>query len=168
MCLGVPADSGNGQPTVSAGARQGATRASWTGDSVTALIVDDNALFRDCAVEYLSRDPAFKVQGAGDGHEALRIMALLQPDIVILDLRMQGLDGFDVCRLIRKSAGEKRIHVVILTGFASDEIVESAKSCGADLCLAKPIELADLRRAMMMLARGDDQDGGSGQPAELA
>jgi CheY-like chemotaxis protein len=132
------------------------------------LVVDDNALFLESAVEYLAHDPELRVQGAADGLEALRVMNHLRPDVVVLDLMMYGLSGFDLCRLIKKTMGEKKIHVVILSGFTSSEVIENAKACGADLCLAKPIGLGDLRTAMMTLARGESQDGGSGQPAGLA
>jgi CheY-like chemotaxis protein len=148
-----------------ASARTSASSEAANGDSLAVLVVDDNALFLESAVEYLARDPALKVQGAADGHEALRAIKQLRPDAVILDLMMQGLNGFDVCRLIRRSSGEKKVHIVILSGFASKDVIENAKACGADLCLAKPIELAHLRRAIMTLTRGEGQDGGGGHPA---
>ena len=151
-----------------ASAQTGAPSELASGSPLAVLVVDDNALFLESAVGYLARDPVLKVRGAADGHEALRALNELKPDVVVLDLMMQGLNGFDVCRLIRKSAGERKIHVVILSGFASQDVIEMARTCGADLCLAKPIELGDLRRAMMTLARGEGQDGGSGQPAGLA
>jgi CheY-like chemotaxis protein len=139
-----------------------------SGGSLAVLVVDDNAVFLESAVEYLARDSTLKVQGAADGHEALRAMNQLRPDVVVLDLMMQGLNGFDICRLIKKSVGEKKVHVLILSGFASKDAIDTARNCGADLCLAKPIRLGDLKNAMMTLARGAGQDGGSGHPAGLA
>jgi excisionase family DNA binding protein len=132
--------------------------------TLRVLVVDDDATFRESAVEYLSRQPNIKVRQAADGFAAGRQVSEFQPHVVILDLLMAGMDGFEVCRNIKASPRSRQMRVLVLTGYATAENIEKAKEAGADLCMAKPVGLDELRDAVLRLARGASDDERKSQP----
>lgn len=125
--------------------------------TLRVLVVDDDATFRESAVEFLGRQPNVKVRQAVDGFAAGRQVSEFQPHVIILDLLMAGMDGFEVCRNIKASPRSRQTRVLVLTGYATAENIEKAKESGADLCMAKPVGLDELRDAVLRLARGDGE-----------
>jgi len=113
------------------------------------LAVDDEAVWLDGVVEFLSRDTRLDVRGARNGFVAGRTVAEFHPDVVILDLLMPGLDGFQVCRDIRSSKRSRHTRIIVLTGFPTEANLKHARECGADECLAKPIELDELHEHVL-------------------
>jgi excisionase family DNA binding protein len=128
------------------------------------LVVDDDNTFRESCVEFLAREPHTKVRQAANGFDAGRQLAEFQPHVVILDLCMPGLDGFAVCRQIRSSPRTRDTCVLVLTGFATDENLKRAQAEGADITLAKPIDMDELRKIVVELGRGESNGprGGRG------
>lgn len=109
------------------------------------LIVDDEPGIREVLAEHLGHhDTPYEVLTAADGFEAGRLMATFRPDIVLLDLRMPGLDGFQVCRAIKADPETSGTTVIAMTGYYSMETEARVLECGAIRCLAKPIEPAIL------------------------
>jgi len=105
------------------------------------LVVDDEPAIRDVIAENLSRRPnSYDVMTAADGFEAGRLVATFRPDAVLLDLRMPGLDGFQVCRTIKGDSETAWTVVIAMTGYHTPETEARILECGADRCLAKPIE----------------------------
>ena len=105
------------------------------------LVVDDEAAIRDVIAESLARRTApYEVMTAADGFEAGRLVATFRPDIVLLDLRMPGLDGFQVCRTIKGDSETAAIVVIAMTGYHTAETEARIVECGAVRCLSKPIE----------------------------
>jgi excisionase family DNA binding protein len=105
------------------------------------LVVDDEAAIRDILSESLANRPnPYEVSSAADGFEAGRLVATFRPDVVLLDLRMPGLDGFQVCRTIKADPETASIIVVAMTGYHTPETEARIVECGAVRCLAKPIE----------------------------
>jgi excisionase family DNA binding protein len=105
------------------------------------LVVDDEANIRDVIAEHLSsRANAYEVLTAADGFEAGRLVVTFRPDVVLLDLRMPGLDGFQVCRTIKADPGTASTCVIAMTGYHTPETEARILECGALRCLAKPIE----------------------------
>lgn len=105
------------------------------------LVVDDEAAIRDIFAESLSHRPTpFDVMTAADGFEAGRLVATFRPDVVLLDLRMPGLDGFQVCRTIKSDSESTSTIVIAMTGYHTHETEARIVECGAVRCLAKPIE----------------------------
>lgn len=103
------------------------------------LIVDDDAAIRDGLKETLEAS-GFKIDVASDGFEA-GIMAIQNdPALIILDLKMQGLDGFSACRLIKTNPHLKDIKILILTGYPSSGNVDKISKLGADRLVTKPID----------------------------
>jgi len=109
------------------------------------LVVDDEASIREVIAEHLGSRPAdFEVMSAADGFEAGRLMATFRPDVVLLDLRMPGLDGFQICRTIKADPETSSTIVIAMTGFYSPETESRVLECGAVKCFAKPVEPATL------------------------
>jgi excisionase family DNA binding protein len=105
------------------------------------LVVDDEAGIRNVIAESLShRSNSYEVMTAADGFEAGRLVATFRPDVVLLDLRMPGLDGFQVCRTIKGDAETASTVVIAMTGYHTHETETRIVECGAIRCLAKPIE----------------------------
>ena len=105
------------------------------------LVVDDEAGIRDVLSEHLAtHTPAYEVLTASDGFEAGRLVATFRPEIVLLDLRMPGLDGFQICRTIKADPDSSSTIVIAMTGFYSPETEARILECGAVRCFAKPFE----------------------------
>ena len=113
----------------------------------TVVIAEDEALIRMDLAEMLT-DEGYDVVGqAGDGVKAIELAESLQPDLVILDVKMPVLDGIAAA----ESIARKRIApVVILTAFSQRELVERARDAGAMAYLVKPFTQSDLVPAIEM------------------
>jgi response regulator NasT len=109
------------------------------------LVAEDEALIRLDLVEML-REEGYNVVGeAGDGERAIELARELQPDLVILDVKMPKLDGIDAAAAI---AAERIAPVVMLTAFSQRELVERARDAGAMAYLVKPFSKSDLTPAI--------------------
>jgi excisionase family DNA binding protein len=109
------------------------------------LVVDDEASIREVIAEHLStRANSYEVLTAADGFEAGRLVATFRPDVVLLDLRMPGLDGFQICRTIKADPETASTVVIAMTGFYSPEAEARVLECGAIRCFAKPVDPATL------------------------
>ncbi|HEY6423752.1 MAG TPA: response regulator [Pseudonocardiaceae bacterium] len=105
------------------------------------LVAEDEALIRLDLVEMLSEEGYAVVGEAADGEQAVVQAELLQPDLVIMDVKMPKMDGIDAASII----AERRIApVVILTAFSQRELVERARDAGAMAYLVKPFGRKDL------------------------
>jgi excisionase family DNA binding protein len=109
------------------------------------LVVDDESSIREVLAEHLSKrtDP-YEVLTAADGFEAGRLVATFRPDVVLLDLRMPGLDGFQVCRTIKADPDTAGTTVIAMTGYYSPETEARILECGALRCFAKPVDASTL------------------------
>ncbi len=122
--------------------------------SVRVLIADDQALVRGGFRMILEAKEDMEVVGeAGDGSEAVAMVERLQPDVVLMDVRMPGVDGIEATRRIADSGSAARI--VILTTYDVDEYVFSALRAGASGFLLKDVRPAELTEAVRVIARGD-------------
>ena len=112
------------------------------------LVVDDEASICELIAEHLSSRPEnpCEVSTASDGFEAGRLVATFRPEVVILDLRMPGLDGFQVCKTIKADPETAATMVVAMTGYHTPETEARILECGAIRCFAKPVEPAALAR----------------------
>jgi DNA-binding NarL/FixJ family response regulator len=122
--------------------------------SVRVLIADDQALVRGGFRMILEAKEDMEVVGeAGDGAEAVALVERMQPDVVLMDVRMPGVDGIEATRRIAASGNSARI--VILTTYDVDEYVFSALRAGASGFLLKDVRPAELTDAVRVIARGD-------------
>ncbi len=109
------------------------------------LIIDDERDLAETLAEGLRQmTPGLKVDTAHDGFEGGFKASSLRPDVILLDLMMPGIDGFEVCRLLKREAATRHIRIVAMTGYPSDENVRNILAAGAERCLAKPLRLPAL------------------------
>ncbi|MEV4615760.1 response regulator transcription factor [Kitasatospora sp. NPDC049258] len=122
--------------------------------TVRVLLVDDQPLVRAALQMVITDAPDLVVVGeAGSGAEAVRLAAEARPDVVVMDIRMPGMDGIEATRLIMQSAGPAR--VIVLTTFDDDDHVYAALRAGASGFLVKDMALEDILAAVRVVAAGD-------------
>lgn len=129
------------------------------------LLVDDEPAIVQLARLYLERE-GFRVQEAGDGETALQAVAKLQPALVVLDVMLPGLDGFEVCRRLRTA--DNSVAIIMLT--ARDEDIDKilGLELGADDYLTKPFNPRELvARIKAILRRSDGRLSETVQPIHL-
>ena len=107
-------------------------------DDSHILLVDDDAVLRMMAGQALRR-AGFKVDEAGSGEEALAKLASKEVDLVLLDVMMPGIDGFEVCRRLRQAEFGRDLSIVMLTGLDDSDSIEKAYQVGASDFIPKPI-----------------------------
>ena len=108
---------------------------------VRVVIAEDEAIIRLDLKELLVEEGYDVVGETGRGDEAIELVREQQPDLVILDIKMPGLDGLSAARHV---AGERMAAVLILTAFSQRELVEQARDAGALAYLVKPFQKSDL------------------------
>jgi len=104
-----------------------------------ALVVDDDVSIQT-GLKRLFESSGFSVDVAQNGFEAGVQVQKQKPDVMILDLLMPELDGFEVIEYIKSKQEFKDIKIVVLTGYPSQDNIDRAQHIGADVCLAKPVE----------------------------
>jgi DNA-binding NarL/FixJ family response regulator len=123
------------------------------GTPIRVLVVDDQALVRTGFRMILDAEDGIEVVGeAADGLEAISVAAEVQPDVVLMDIRMPNLDGVEATRRIAVEGGPR---VLILTTFDVDEYVFDALRAGASGFLLKDTPPEDLARAVEIIAGGE-------------
>jgi DNA-binding NarL/FixJ family response regulator len=123
---------------------------------IRVLVADDQALVRGGFRALLdARDDIEVVGEAADGHQALALARSLRPDVILMDIRMPGLDGLEATRQIAADSSLASTRIVILTTFELDEYLFDALRFGASGFLLKDTEPADLVEAVRIVAAGD-------------
>ncbi|MFJ6382779.1 response regulator [Kitasatospora sp. NPDC092039] len=121
---------------------------------IRVVLADDQPLVRAALEMVIAETPDVEVVGeAGTGVEAVRLAAELRPDVVVMDIRMPGMDGIEATRLVTAEGGPTR--VVVLTTFDEDEHVYAALHAGASGFLVKDMALDDILGAVRVVAAGD-------------
>jgi CheY-like chemotaxis protein len=118
-------------------------------DPKRILIVDDEILNR-CLLEAMLEPMGFQAQCASDGLEALECLSP-EIDLILLDVMMPGLDGFEVARRIRCGDSCQNVPIIMVTGLSSAEDRMRAEEAGADAFVTKPIDQLELRVAITAL-----------------
>jgi DNA-binding NarL/FixJ family response regulator len=123
---------------------------------IRVLLADDQGLVRAGFRALLDAEEDIEVVGeAGDGEEAAQLAARLVPDVVLMDIRMPGVDGLEATRRIATDPRLECVRVIMLTTFDLDEHVFEALSSGASGFLVKDTELTELLRAVRIVAAGE-------------
>ncbi|MGI5128201.1 response regulator [Pseudonocardia sp. CA-107938] len=125
-------------------------------DAVRVLIADDEALIRAGFRVLVDGEPDLTVVGeAADGHTALELTRRTRPDVVLMDIRMPGIDGLAATRHIAADPELAGVHVLILTTFDHDEYVVEALAAGAAGFLIKNTEPRQLLNGIRLVAGGE-------------
>jgi DNA-binding NarL/FixJ family response regulator len=125
--------------------------------AVRIVVADDHKVVRDGLAGLLDTQPDFMVVGtASDGDEAVRTCRELRPDVVLMDVRMPGMDGIEATRQLAGSdSGGDGPRILILTTFDLDEYVYDALRAGASGFLLKDVTAERLFDAVRVIAAGD-------------
>jgi CheY-like chemotaxis protein len=122
---------------------------AYTGEQRRILVVDDNADGADLLVSVLGKT-GHEVRSAKDGAQALETAEGMAPDLVILDIGLPDIDGWEVARRLRLMPQGQKATLVALTGWGSDEAKQKSREAGFDLHLTKPV---DPRRLLELVSR---------------
>lgn len=122
-------------------------------NKIKVLICDDHALFREGIKAILRSEPAIEIAGeANNGKEGLQMAGKLQPDIVLMDIAMPDLSGYEAARRIKQA--HKNIKVIILTMYDDEELVARCLDAGASGYILKDTPAPQLIYAIDMVAKG--------------
>lgn len=111
------------------------------------LIVDDEPSFRDLVKKMLP-DNEFSIEEASNGFEAGLKVHNFMPSFLILDLYMEEMDGFEICRILKSEPSTRDIKIIAVTGVGSPEVEEQIRLLGANAYLEKPFQRQELRQCM--------------------
>jgi two-component system, NarL family, response regulator DevR len=121
---------------------------------IRLLIIDDHEMVREGLKAMLVAEPDFAIVGdASNAEQALEMIERLRPDMVLLDIRLPGVSGIDLCRIVTSQYPETA--VLILTTFSDENLVEQCIQAGARGFIVKDIERFDLKRSIRAIARGE-------------
>lgn len=124
--------------------------------AITVVVVDDQTLVREGFGALLGAQPDISVLGsAGDGVEAVTEVVRLRPDVVLMDVRMPGLDGVAACAQITGDPALAQVKVLVLTTFEQDDYILAALQAGASGFLGKGASPTQLLDAIRVIARGE-------------
>jgi len=125
------------------------------------LVVDDQFGVRSLLVETFKEDH-HEVETAATGEKALRLLISFEPDLILLDMKMPGMDGIETLEKIRASGSQ--VAVIIMTGYGDPHNVEQAKELGILYYMAKPFDLFELRKRVKEILTSSGMIAKGSQP----
>jgi len=114
------------------------------------LVVDDDPTLIKMIKIYFE-NLGFSISLAGSGVEALKAFDEEPPDVMILDIRMPGMDGIKVCRKIRLEKGNLKTPIIAITGYHNEKIKKDVMAAGANAYMEKPLDLSRLLKIVKEL-----------------
>ena len=111
--------------------------------SLEILVVDDEPNIV-LSLEFLLKKEGFRVRTATNGEEALKALRESKPDLVLLDVMMPKMDGYDVCQTMRADPELSAVHIIMLTARGRDVERDKGMAIGADDYVTKPFSTSDL------------------------
>jgi len=119
---------------------------------IKILVVDDDPIIVESIVQALEEDEYdYEVISAADGFEAGIQVSHFQPHLLILDIMMPDIKGFDVCQKIKSSPETKETKIIVLSAYLDEEKFKQMKEHGADACYSKPLPLPQLKEEVSRL-----------------
>lgn len=116
------------------------------------LVVDDDPIIVETIVQALEEDEHdYEVVSASDGFEAGLQVNHFKPHLMILDIMMPDIKGYEVCRKIKGDEETKDIQIIVLSAYLDDEKFKEMKENGADICFSKPLPLPQLKKEVARL-----------------
>jgi two-component system, OmpR family, alkaline phosphatase synthesis response regulator PhoP len=122
------------------------------------LIAEDNPQGAELLEAYLAETP-WEIQVAGNGEEALKMASEWIPDVVLLDVMMPRLSGFEVCRMLRENPATKSVGILMITALDQASDIDRAIDAGTDDFLTKPINKTELLIRIRALLGSRSQSG---------
>jgi len=107
------------------------------------LIIDDSPTIRRIVQSVFERE-GFEVSFASEGGEGVRLALMNPPNIIILDIMMEGLHGFEVCKMLRANSSMRRTAIIIMSGRSYKPDIDMAKELGADSYIVKPFSSEEI------------------------
>lgn len=120
----------------------------------SVLIVDDEPIVQ-LAIEAILEDQNYELHFASSGPEGLQMAREMLPDVILLDLMMPGMDGLEVCKVLRREERLAEVPILIITALDEREVRLNGLQIGADDFLSKPIDCAELRARLHTITRLD-------------
>jgi excisionase family DNA binding protein len=116
------------------------------------LVVDDDPIIVETIVQALEEDEHdYEVVSASDGFEAGLQVNHFKPHLMILDIMMPDIKGYEVCRKIKNDEKTKDTCIIVLSAYLDDEKFKKMKDYGADVCFSKPLPLPQLKKEVARL-----------------
>jgi excisionase family DNA binding protein len=116
------------------------------------LVVDDDPIIVETIVQALEEDEHdYEVVSASDGFEAGLQVNHFKPHLMILDIMMPDIKGYEVCRKIKSDEATKETQIIVLSAYLDDEKFKKMKEYGADVCFSKPLPLPQLKKEVARL-----------------
>jgi excisionase family DNA binding protein len=110
------------------------------------LVVDDDKIIVETLVQALEEDEyGYEMISASDGFEAGLQVNHFKPDLLILDIMMPDINGYEVCKKIKSSPETKDTKIIVLSAYLDDDAFNQMKEYGADACFSKPLPLEQLK-----------------------
>jgi CheY-like chemotaxis protein len=123
-------------------------------------VVDDDLIIVESIVQALEEDEHdYEVISASDGFEAGLQVKHFNPDLLILDIMMPDIKGFEVCKKIKSNEDTKHIKIIVLSAYLDEDKFKQMKESGADICFSKPLPLSKLKEEVAKLL-GMKKSGG--------
>jgi excisionase family DNA binding protein len=125
------------------------------------LVVDDDPRLLSMLSDAFTHGGRYTIEVARDGYEGLIKVGSFRPHVLILDVRMPGLDGFQVCRRVKADPGRGATRILVMTGHVQGDTEAHAIAAGADAFLAKPVPMARLHAEVDRLIAGHHATAGA-------
>jgi excisionase family DNA binding protein len=124
-----------------------------SGDTrIKILVIDDDKIVVETIVQSLEEDEhGYELISAADGFEAEAQIKHFKPDLLILDIMMPDINGYEVCKKIKSDPETKDIKIIVLSAYLDDDNYKQMKEYGADACFSKPLPLPELKAQVAKL-----------------
>ena len=123
-----------------------------SGERKRILIVDDDAIIVETIVQALEEEEYdYELISASDGFEAGLQVNHFRPHLLILDIMMPDIKGYEVCKKIKSNEDTKKTKIIVLSAYLDDEKFNKMREYGADLCFSKPLPLPQLKKEVARL-----------------
>ncbi len=124
-------------------------------ERIRILVVDDDPIIVETIVQSLEEDEHdYEVISASDGFEAGIQVSHFKPHLLILDIMMPDIKGYEVCKKIKGDEETKDIKIIVLSAYLDEEKFKKMKEHGADVCFSKPLPLPQLKEEVARLLGG--------------
>lgn len=139
------------------------TRSSLGDDSYRAvmnvLVIDDHVAVGKSIQMALAPD-GVRVTSVHDGQTGMDLALVQPPDLILLDIGLPGVSGFEICRRLKKEPTLRAVPIIFISGWGDDETRRSAQQAGGDFLLVKPFKMEELRRILRIVQppSGDQLD----------